>query len=145
MVTRSSIGVSHASSPLGVHEIIGLANGPIYVAFYPGLSQQIFLCPWTNYQGPLPSPAAPRKPPSMPCLMTKVYVGCDITHKSPTAWHTDSPINSALSQKRQCYVCMSASDSAPRYFIGILFYQPERKRSDLDLCKIFGLSSKLLI
>lgn len=39
MVTRSSTGVSHASSPLGVHEIIGLANGPIYLAFYPGLSQ----------------------------------------------------------------------------------------------------------
>lgn len=114
MVTRSSIGVSPTSPPLGVHEIIGLANGPIYVALYPGLPQQIFLCPWTHYQGPLPSPAAPRKPPSMPCLMTKVYVGCDITDKSPIPWHTDSPINSALSQETTMlcmYVCQPLSPS----------------------------------
>lgn len=124
IVTRSSIGVSSASSPLGVHEIIGLVNGPIYVVSYPSLPQQIFLCPWTHCQGPLPSSAAPQKPPSMPCLMTQLYVGCDIADKSPMAWHTSSPINSALSQETTM-LCTSAShsDSAPRYFIGILLYQ----------------------
>jgi hypothetical protein len=62
----------------------------------------------------LPSSAAPRKPPSMPCLMTKVYVGCDIMDKSPMARHTDSLINSAVSQETTMlcmYVCQPLSPS----------------------------------
>jgi hypothetical protein len=37
IVTRRSIQVSSASSPLGVHEVIGLVNGPIHVPSYPSL------------------------------------------------------------------------------------------------------------
>jgi hypothetical protein len=32
-------------------------------------------------------------------MTQQLYVGCDMTDKSPMAWHTGSPINSALSQE----------------------------------------------